>query len=323
MTSSILLTGGLGYIGSHIATINTNHDIIIVDNLSNSTSDVYINILKLTNNKIHLYIGDVNDDDLMDKIFSEHNIIAIIHLAGLKSVLESIHDSWKYYYQNINLTLQILKYVDKYKPKKFIFSSSATVYGINHYPVTENSTTILNNISNPYGKTKYISEEIIRDFSINHPSIEFIILRYFNPISSHPSGFLTENPLECNNIFPALIKAIKNNQTFKIFGSDYDTRDGTCERDYIHVLDLAEVHMLFVNHDLVNGSHIYNVGTNSSVSILELISMIEKMNDLKIDYIFSERRVNDIPIVFTKIDKLINDFNWQPKYSLEDMCKNI
>jgi len=329
----ILITGGLGYIGSHICVelLNNNYNIIIVDNLSNSNIDVYNKIKLLTDKNPKLYIIDLLDFDELKKVFNKHIITSIIHCAGLKAVGESINNPLNYYDTNINSTINLLKLCSKYKVKQFIFSSSATVYGNNYYPVDEHSS-IGSGITNPYGYTKLFIEQILNDYSkIN--DIKIISLRYFNPVGCHSSGLIGENPNGIpNNLMPYILKVcIKNNfnnelddcyNELKIFGNDYDTIDGTCIRDFIHVVDLANAHLkaleYFNNMDI--NYDIFNIGTGKGTSVLELIETFKDINKVVIPYRIIDRREGDLECVYCRCDKANKLLNWYSKKSLEDIC---
>lgn len=302
---TILVTGGLGYIGSHICVLllNLNYNVIVVDNLSNATYDVYNKIYQITGKYVILYTCDITDNNMLKNIFKKNNIDHVIHLAGLKSVNESISDPLTYYHNNVTGTIVLLKVMKKYGVHNIIFSSSATVYKPGNVILTENSP--LGPI-NPYGQTKLMIEQILLDSNIN-----YTILRYFNPIGHHQSKLIGN--FTGNNIIPKIYDAIKNNQPLYIYGNDYNTPDGTCLRDYIHVMDLADAHIYFLNN-IIKG--IYNVGTGVGTSVLELVTK------LNIPYIFAPKREGDTPMLVCSIDK-ITKLGWSPKYTIDDICKNI
>ncbi len=322
---NILITGGLGYIGSHtcVELLNQNHKIIIIDNLSNTTEDILLNISKITNvHNIFLYKINITNERELDKIFAKHNITLVIHFAGLKSVNESLADPLIYYHNNVGGTISLLKIMKKYNCKRIIFSSSATVYGLNNYPVDE-SAHIGNGITNVYGKTKLIIENILNDMYNSDYIWSIIILRYFNPIGSHNSGLLKENPKGIpNNLFPYLTKVYsKELNCLNIFGNNYETPDGTCIRDFIHVVDIAKGHVAAIKKIFTPGVHIYNLGTGKGTSVLELIETFEKVNNTKINYKFENKRIGDLPIVYANVNKAKCELDWIASLTLDDMCK--
>lgn len=329
-----LITGGMGYIGSHIIVELIECDlidkIIIVDNLCNSFNDVIDKINIITNNKkdhnIIFFNADIKDN-ILDDIFKYHKIDFVIHCAGLKAVYESIKDPLKYYDNNICGTINLLNIMKKYDCKKLIFSSSATVYGNVNECVNESSQTGIG-LTNPYGKSKYIIEEMLKDVS-NLDGWSIILLRYFNPIGSHPSGLLNENPkctgnMPPNNLFPVIVKVAKEElEKLTIFGNDYDTKDGTCVRDFINVVDLAKGHIASIKKLNENGLHIYNLGTGNGTSVYELIIAYEKANNIKLNYVWGNRRDGDVQAIYSDCSKAKNELGWETKISLEDSCKNV
>lgn len=326
---TILITGGLGFIGSHtiVELINNNNDILIIDNLSNSKIEVLdkIKIITKTEN-INFIKMDILDKNKLEKVFNDYKIDTIIHFAAVKSVSESIKLPDKYYKINIEGTLNLLAMMTKFNCKNFIFSSSATVYGEQNYPVNENSQTGVN-ITNPYGKTKYFVEEIIKDYSKAYPSLNFVILRYFNPVGAHESGLIGEDPNDIpNNLLPYILKvAVNKLDKLTIFGNDYNTCDGTCIRDFIHVVDLAKAHLsalIALIENKISGLKIYNVGTGKGVTVGEFIKTFEKINNIKINWVYGPRREGDIETVYSKVDKIYNELGWECKKKLNDICKD-
>jgi UDP-glucose 4-epimerase len=326
--SYILVTGGLGFIGSHtvVELLQENYKIIIIDNLVNSSLDVLQKIKDITNREDILFFNiDIRDSLKLENLFVEYKIGLVIHFAALKSVSESIKNPLQYYDYNISGTINLLNIMKKYDCKKIIFSSSATVYGVNEYPVNENSTIGVG-ITNPYGMTKYMIEQILQDLYISNNDWSIIILRYFNPIGSHPSGLIGENPNDIpNNLFPYLLKVSTGRlSTLNIFGNDYDTPDGTCIRDFIHVVDLARGHVKateqIFNVDKDRKINIYNLGTGKGTSVKELIDTFEKVNNVKLDYNFVKRREGDLPCVYAKTEKSLKELDWMCVYNTEDMC---
>lgn len=311
----ILLTGGLGYIGSHIAAL-LKEKAIIIDNLSNSKLD-YKKYLPYSK----VYKEDLNPASL-NKIFTKNKIKGVIHLAGLKSVDDSIQNPIKYYRSNILPSIDLFEAMDKYKVNKLIFSSSATVYGDKHKsPLSENLQL---QSTNPYGSTKIILEQLISDYAKSNSKFKAISLRYFNPIGADNSANLSEMPIGApQNIIPVLIDTIKKNKTFNIFGKNYKTKDGTCIRDYIHVKDLAFAHIgAFQKLKIVDGHLKINLGLGKGLSVLGLIKNFEEVNKVKVKYQFTKRRKGDVDIVYANVKKAHQFLSWKPKYSYKDMLKD-
>lgn len=312
---SILLTGGLGYIGSHIAS-KLKEKAIIIDNLSNSHLDYK---KKLPISKV--YKCNLNYRNLQT-ILSRHSINSVIHLAGLKSVNESTKLPLQYYRNNVYSTLELLECMNNYKIKKFIFSSSATVYGDQHLsPLMENYAV---NSNNPYSSNKICIEQMIKDYALSNPQFKAISLRYFNPLGANIKDDLAERPLgNPQNIMPILVRSVKENKSFNIFGNDYDTPDGTCIRDYIHVQDLAEAHLIALKKLYkIKGFESINLGLGKGLSILEFIKLFEKINQVKINYKFSQKRKGDVAVSFADINKAKLLLNWTPKLTYEDMMRD-
>lgn len=312
----ILLTGGLGYIGSHIANI-IGKNAIIIDNRINSS----LNYKKFLPKAI-VYKEDINFNSL-SKIFNENSIKGVIHLAGLKAVNESINHPLKYYKSNIGITIDLLKAMEKYNVQNLIFSSSATVYGNkNKSPLKEEMTV---NAINPYGQTKIIIENMISDFASSNKNFHAISLRYFNPIGADIKAGLNDNPLEqSQNIMPILTKSIKEKKIFKIFGGDYQTKDGTCVRDYIHIKDLAKAHVLaFRKLKEVNGHKVINLGLGKGASVLEILKLFEKVNKVVVNYKFVKRRKGDVGISYADNKKAISFLKWKPKHDYIDMLRDV
>ena len=312
----ILLTGGLGYIGSHIANI-IGKNAVIIDNRINSS----LNYKKFLPKAI-VYKKDINFNSL-SKIFNENSIKGVIHLAGLKAVNESINHPLKYYKSNIGITIDLLKAMEKYNVQNLIFSSSATVYGNkNKSPLKEEMTV---NAINPYGQTKIIIENMISDFASSNKNFHAISLRYFNPIGADIKAGLNDNPLEqSQNIMPILTKSIKEKKIFKIFGGDYQTKDGTCVRDYIHIKDLAKAHVLaFRKLKEVNGHKVINLGLGKGASVLEILKLFEKVNKVVVNYKFVKRRKGDVGISYADNKKAISFLKWKPKHDYIDMLRDV
>jgi UDP-glucose 4-epimerase len=319
---TILVTGGLGYIGSHtvVQLLENDYKVIVIDNLSNSSSEVITKIKKITSKLFITIIGDIQNENLLTSIFKEHNIDFVIHFAGLKSVSESVKNPIEYYTNNISGTLTLISIMKKYNVNKLIFSSSATVYGgeIN-LPLSETLITG-KNILSPYGKSKFIIEEMLKDLS----DWNIVILRYFNPIGCHASGEIGENPKGIpNNLFPYILKVASGELSeLNIFGNDYPTKDGTPIRDYIHVEDLANAHISSIKKLQDKGVYIYNVGTGIGYSVLEVVNTFQKINSVKIPLKFVERRKGDSVEIFANCKKIKEELGWKPKYTLEDMCRH-
>jgi UDP-glucose 4-epimerase len=334
MKKTCLITGGLGYIGSHICIelIQNNYDILIFDNLSNSLLTKFDEIIKYNNLKckIEYNILDLVDYNNLDKIINEFinknnkQIDLIIHLAGLKAVGESIDQPIKYYENNLISTINLTKIMEKFNIKNLIFSSSATVYGSENVPYYENNQTGIG-ITNPYGRSKFLQEEILKDICIKNKDWNIVLLRYFNPIG-HLHFNLKEEPKGIpNNLFPYLIKVHnKELNELIIFGNDYKTRDGTCSRDFIHVIDLANAHKICTDTMLENkisGLKIYNVGTGKDTTVIELIKAFELVNHTKLKYKIGSRRQGDLESSYSNIDLIYKDLGWKAKYSINDCVK--
>ena len=311
----ILVTGGLGYIGSHISSLLGNNAIII-DNQSNSSLNYK---KKLPFAKV--YKRDLNSNSLI-KIFSENKITGVIHLASLKAANESVHNPLAYYEQNVVPTIQLLQTMRNYNINNLIFSSSATVYGnSNKSPLNEDM--ILNSV-NPYGSTKICIERLIQDYCISNSKFKAISLRYFNPLGADKKAGLMDQPKGVpQNILPILINSIKYKKTFKIFGNDYKTRDGTCIRDYIHVKDLASAHMLALrNLHKIKGHVPINIGLGKGVSVLEIIKFFEKVNNISIKYKISKRREGDAAISYSDNTRAKKILGWKPKFNHLEMLRD-
>jgi UDP-glucose 4-epimerase len=326
---NILITGGNGYIGTHIVLKFNQYEhykIIIVDNLSNSKLEKYEYIRKYSKfpNNLKFYIFNLLDYEKTYNLLKDNKIDLVIHLAGLKAVGESINNPLSYYDNNLNSTMNLLKIMTELNIKNIIFSSSATVYGNTKPPYYETSITGLN-ITNPYGKTKYFQEEILNDLYNSDNNWNIVILRYFNPIGHLYPEFKDDPGQIPNNLFPYILKVYEGKlNILNIFGSDYDTIDGTCERDFIHVDDLATAHYACSNHILNNyriGLKTYNVGTGRPVSVLELIHKFEEVNNTKINYTFTDRRDGDIPVSYADTSLIYKEIGWKTTYSLEDCVK--
>lgn len=321
----ILVTGGLGFIGSHtvVELIENGHNVIIIDNLSNSKIEVLGKIELITGTKPKFYQMDLLNFETLQKVFKENKIDGVIHFAGLKAVAESIQIPLKYYENNIIGTINLLKCMQDNDIKNFVFSSSACVYGFpNKNPIDEDSPS--NCATNPYGRTKCFIEEILKDCYMANPTLNFTILRYFNPIGAHKSGLIGEDPNGIpNNLMPYILRVAEGkSDKLHIFGNDYDTHDGTCIRDFIHVVDLAKGHVKALEHINNSGLNIYNLGTGKGTSVLELVNSFNNVNGNLVNYDFVERRPGDVPVNFAKTDKAKNELGFETKLNIEDMCKD-
>lgn len=320
---NILITGGLGYIGCHtvIECINSKHTVVIVDNLYNSSIKVLEKLNKFLNKDLKFYKTDMQDIEAFEKVFIENNIEAVIHFAGYKAVGESVEKPLKYYDNNIGITINLLKLMEKYNVKQIIFSSSATVYKESKIlPLTENMPL---GVTNPYGRTKLIIEEILQDIAYVDKNFKAVILRYFNPIGAHPCGlFGEENNGIPNNLMPYIVKVAKGELEYlRVFGNDYNTKDGTGVRDYIHVCDLADAHIKAIKaFEFKDNINIYNIGTGTGYSVLEIIHNFEKATGIKIPYKIVERRKGDIGENYSDSKKAKKELNFSTKYGILDMC---
>ncbi|MDN6161525.1 MAG: UDP-glucose 4-epimerase GalE [Atopostipes sp.] len=323
---SILVTGGAGYIGSHtvVELLNNDQDVVIVDNYSNSQPAVLDRIKELTGNKnFKFYELNIADKEKLTKVFEENDIEAVIHFAAYKAVGESVELPLDYYDNNIVSTIRLLEVMDEFDVKKIVFSSSATVYGMdNEAPFTEDLPT---SATNPYGYTKVFIEQILKDLAFADKDWSVSLLRYFNPIGAHKSGRIGEDPNDKpNNLMPYITQvAVGNLEELSIFGDDYDTHDGTGVRDYIHVVDLARGHLSAVNYILENtGVEAVNLGTGEGYSVLDVVHAFENANDLEIPYKIVDRRPGDIAVGYADASKAKKLFGWTASHSLEDMCRD-
>jgi len=322
---AILVTGGAGYIGSHtcIELLNAGEEIVVMDNFYNSKPRAVELIKEISGKDFKFYEADMCDEAAMEKIFSENNIEAVIHFAGYKAVGESVREPLMYFKNNLGGTFVLLECMKKYGCKKLIFSSSATVYGIPE-TVPVNETFPLSAI-NPYGRTKLMIEDMCRDLCASDPEWSIALLRYFNPIGAHASGKIGEDPNGIpNNLMPIIINVCTGKQAeLKVFGNDYPTADGTCIRDYIHVVDLALGHLAAVKSVREKkGAIPYNLGTGNGYSVLEIIETFERVNNIKIPYSIAERRAGDAAECYSVPDKAKNELGWQATHSLEEMCRD-
>lgn len=322
---NILLTGGAGYIGSHTAVelVAGGHQIVIMDNLANSSIEAVRRVEELTSAEIPFYEADVRDEAALDRIFSEQQIDAVIHFAGLKAVGESVAKPLEYYDNNLVSSLVLLTSMQKHGVKKLIFSSSATVYGDPEtLPFTEESRTGVG-ITNPYGQTKFIIEQIIRDACVADETLEATILRYFNPIGAHESGRIGEDPEGIpNNLTPFIAQvAVGKRESVGVFGNEYDTPDGTGKRDYIHVVDLARGHVAALAH-MKPGVSTYNLSRGESVSVLEMIAAFSRAVGRELPYEIKPRRAGDIPDSYADSSKAERELGWKAEFDIARGCKD-
>ena len=321
----ILVTGGLGYIGSHTCCclLDAGYEVVVVDNLVNSKIEVVDKIKTITGKDFVFYQEDVCDEDALDKIFEKEKVDAVIHFAAYKAVGESVSMPVKYYENNLGSTLKLCKVMKKHGCRKFVFSSSATVYGSpKTLPIREDfplSTT------NPYGSTKLMNEQILKDVVVANPEFSVVILRYFNPIGSHESGLIGEDPNGIpNNLMPYIVRvANKQLEILSVFGNDYDTHDGTGVRDYIHVVDLAMGHLKALektNKD--DGIFYYNLGTGTGYSVLDLVETFKRVNNVDVPYKIVDRRPGDIAACYADPTKAFEELGWKAEKGIEEMCRD-
>lgn len=321
----ILVTGGTGYIGSHtcIELLDAGYEVLIIDNLSNSKFEVVDKIKKISNKDVAFYEADICDEKKLHEIFEGNNIEAVIHFAGLKAVGESVKKPIEYYENNVAGTLTLLKAMQINNVKKMVFSSSATVYGMTEkIPVTEEVDL---SAFNPYGRTKLMIEEILRDVYTSDNTWSISLLRYFNPIGAHESGLIGEEPNGVpNNLMPYIAQVAAGiRKELNVFGNDYPTKDGTGVRDYIHVMDLAKGHIKALGK-IINstGVQAYNLGTGKGYSVLDVISTFEKVTQQQVPFKIVGRREGDVPILYADPSKAINELHWKAEKDLETMCRD-
>ena len=320
----VLLTGGAGYIGSHtiVEMCAAGHDVVVVDNFSNASPRVMERVEEITGRKIPVYAEDVVNEAALDRIFAEHKIDAVVHFAGLKAVGESVRMPLEYYANNIDSTLSLLRAMKKANVRKLIFSSSATVYGTpEKCPITEDMHT--GDCSNPYGWTKFMIEQILKDYSRANPEMQIILLRYFNPVGAHKSGRIGESPKGIpNNLMPYITQvAVGKRAELSVYGNDYPTPDGTGVRDYIHVVDLARGHVAALGYDQ-SGVGIFNLGTGVGYSVLDMVNAFSRVNRVPVPYRIVERRPGDIATCYADSAKAKQVLGWRAEYGLEDMVRD-
>lgn len=323
----ILVTGGAGYIGSHtcVELLNAGKEIVVIDNFSNSNEKALDSIKKITGKDFKFYNIDYLDRTSLENVFSENDIDAVLNFAGYKAVGESVKEPLKYYINNISGALVLLDTMKKFNVKKFVFSSSATVYGNPEViPITEECK--VGGTTNPYGTTKLFIEQILKDLYNSDNTWDIAILRYFNPIGAHESGLLGEDPKGIpNNLMPYISKVAAGNlKELSVFGNDYNTPDGTGVRDYIHVVDLAKGHLLALNKldKEQKGIYIYNLGTGKGYSVLDLVNTFERVNNIMVPYVIAPRRPGDIASCYSDPTKALKELGWSAEKNLDDMCKD-
>ena len=321
----VLVTGGLGFIGSHtvVELIESGHEVVIVDNLCNSKEEVLDAIEQITGIRPPFYKINLLTIEDLRKVFAEHKFDGVIHFAGLKAVAESIAKPLEYYENNITGTINLLKCMKENNIYNIVFSSSACVYGLPaKNPIDENFPA--NSATNPYGRTKVFIEEILRDMYICDNNYCITILRYFNPVGAHKSGLIGEDPNGIpNNLMPIMLKVAEGKSNMlHIYGKDYKTKDGTCVRDFIHVIDLARGHVKAIEKVVDAGVHTFNLGTGKGTSVLELITSFNKVNGKLINYDYAERRPGDVPENYANPTKAREELGWEATYTIDDMCRD-
>ena len=322
---AILLTGGAGYIGSHTAVtfIEAGVDVILADNFYNASPKVVDRIETITGIRPQCIEADMCDKAAVEKIFAENRIDGVVHFAGLKAVGESVQKPLFYYRNNLDSTLTLLEVMEKYDCNKFVFSSSATVYGDQPAPLTESTPT--GNCSNPYGWTKYMIEQILMGACVANPKLSVVLLRYFNPIGAHESGLIGENPNGIpNNLMPFITQvAVGKREKLSIFGDDYDTPDGTGVRDYIHVVDLAQGHLDALKYaETHTGCDVFNLGTGNGCSVMEMVTTFSTVNEVPVPYVIAPRRPGDLATVYADPKKAKEVLGWEAKRDISDMCRD-
>ena len=323
---NVLVTGGAGYIGSHtcLELLEKGCGVVVIDNLCNSSAKSLERVQELTGKSITFYEGDVRDEELLRKIFAAHDIGCVIHFAGLKAVGESVAQPWRYYDNNLNTTLVLTKVMAEAGVKKIIFSSSATVYTAdNEMPLRETSRT--GNCTNPYGWTKYMTEQILSGIAHADGEWSVVLLRYFTPIGAHESGRIGEDPRGIpNNLMPYITQvAVGRREKLSVFGNDYDTHDGTGVRDYIHVVDLAKGHVAAVEYAAAyKGCEVFNLGTGTGYSVLDMVHTFAAVNGVEVPYVITDRRPGDIAVCYADPAKSTEILGWQAEKGLSDMCRD-
>ena len=321
----VLVTGGTGYIGSHtvVELLNNNYEVIIVDNLCNSSKEVLNKIKEITGKKSKFYEADIRNKEALRKIFEENEVNAVIHFAGLKAVGESVEKPLEYYDNNVVGTIKLLEVMKEFKCKKIVFSSSATVYGDQGVPKYSEKMK-RETPTSPYGATKAMIEKILESLYVSDNEWTISLLRYFNPIGAHESGLIGENPNRIpNNLMPYIQKVATGElEKLSIFGNDYNTKDGTCVRDFIHVVDLAIGHIKALENIKEPGVYTYNLGTGCGYSVLDIVNTFEKINNIKINYTFEPRRAGDLAMFYADPSKAEKELGWKAERGIEEMCRD-
>lgn len=322
---TILVTGGAGYIGSHtcVELLNAGYEVVVVDNYYNSVPEVLNRVEKISGKTLKRYDCDIRDKEGLEKVFTENKIDAVIHFAGLKAVGESTKLPLLYYENNISGSVVLFEVMSSFGCKKIVFSSSATVYGNNPIPYKEDMIT--GDVSSPYGRTKHFIEQILSDVYRSDNDWSISLLRYFNPIGAHESGLIGEDPNGIpNNLMPYISRvAIGKLEKLTVFGGDYETKDGTCIRDYIHVVDLAKAHLCAVSKILeTTGIEAYNIGNGKGYSVLDIIHAFEKASGKKLNYVIGERREGDLPAFYADASKANHELGWKAQYDIDKMCED-
>lgn len=326
MKNTILVTGGAGYIGSHtcVELLSQDYNVIVVDNLCNSHAESLERVKRITGKSVQFYKANICDEEAMDKIFSENKIDAVIHFAGLKAVGESVAKPLEYFQNNLDASLVLCKVMKKHGVGNIVFSSSATVYtGNNEMPLRETSNT--GDCTNPYGWTKYMSEQIFKALCVADKDMSVVLLRYFNPVGAHESGLIGEDPQGIpNNLMPYVTQvAVGKREKLTVFGDDYDTPDGTGVRDYIHVVDLAKAHLCAVEYAVSHkGCEVFNIGTGRGTSVLEIVKAFEKASGRKVPYVIGPRRPGDLATVYADPSKAQQILGFKAQFGIERMCED-
>lgn len=322
---NILVTGGAGYIGSHtvVELLEGGHSVVVVDNLCNSSAESLRRVEQITGKSVVLHKIDLRDNTKLGELFDANSFDGVIHFAGLKAVGESVQKPLEYYRNNVDSTLSLLETMLAHNVKRLVFSSSATVYGDPGTPKYVETLPTGQNISNPYGQTKYMIEQIIQDTCVANPDFQASLLRYFNPIGAHASGKIGEDPLGIpNNLMPFIAQVASGRRDkLSIFGNDYPTPDGTCKRDYIHVVDLARGHIAALEH-LQPGANAYNLGSGKPTSVLELVNAFIDTTKQNISYEFAPRRAGDLPEFYADPTKAEQELGWHTEKTIEQMCQD-
>lgn len=321
----VLVTGGAGYIGSHtvVELLEKGYEVVVIDDFSNSNSNSLDSIKTITGKDFKFYEGNVCDKELLNHIFENENIGSVIHFAGFKAVGESVEKPLMYYQNNLISTLSLLEVMEKFNVYNLVFSSSATVYGDPHaLPIKEDFPL---SATNPYGYTKLMNEQILKDMCVSDSKWSIVLLRYFNPIGAHESGLIGEEPNGIpNNIMPYIMKVATGElDKLHVFGNDYNTEDGTGVRDYIHVVDLAKGHIKSIEYLENNkGLHIFNLGTGNGYSVLDLVKAVEKVNNVQVPYVIDGRRPGDIAACYADPSLANKKLDWKAEKGIEEMCKD-